>query len=48
MNKSNPIYIELVYALLAVVVAVAIRVNLPKSSLSAPELVQVPCDCAEI
>jgi hypothetical protein len=46
MSKSNPIYIELVYVLLAVVVALAIRVNLPKPS--APELVAVPCACMEI
>ena len=46
MSKSNPIYIELVYVLMAVVVAVAIRVNLPKPS--APELVAVPCACTEI
>jgi len=46
MSKSNPIYIELVYVLMAVVVAVAVRVNLPKPS--APELVAVPCACIEI
>jgi hypothetical protein len=46
MSKSNPIYLELVYVLMAVVVAVAVRVNLPKPS--APELVQVPCACVEI
>jgi hypothetical protein len=46
MSKSNPIYMELVYVLMAVVVAVAIRVNLPKPS--APEFVAVPCACTEI
>jgi hypothetical protein len=46
MSKSNPIYMELVYVLMAVVVAVAIRVNLPKPS--APEFVAVPCACIEI
>jgi len=46
MSKSNPIYIELVYVLMAVVVAAAIRVNLPKPD--APELVAVPCACMEI
>jgi hypothetical protein len=46
VSKSNLIYIELAYVLMAVVVAVAIRVNLPK--LSAPELVAVPCACMEI
>jgi hypothetical protein len=46
MGKSNAIYIELVYVLMAVVVAGAVRVNLPKPS--APELVAVPCACMEI
>ena len=46
MSKSNRIYIELVYVLMAAVMAVAIRVNLPKPS--APELVAVPCACTEI
>jgi hypothetical protein len=46
MSKSNPIYIELVYVLMAVVVAVAIRVHLPKPS--APELVAAPCACMDI
>ncbi len=45
---SNPIYVELVYVLMAVVVAVAIRVNLPSHSVSKPDLVAVPCDCMEI
>jgi hypothetical protein len=45
---SNPIYIELVYVFMAVAVAVAIRLNLPAYSVSAPELVAVPCACTEI
>jgi hypothetical protein len=45
-SKSNPIYMELIYVLMAVVVAVAIRFNSPKPS--APELVAVPCACMEI
>jgi hypothetical protein len=48
MSKSNPIYLELVYVLMAVVVAVAVRVNLPPSSISKPELVAAPCTCIEI
>jgi hypothetical protein len=48
MSKNNPIYIELVYVLTAVVVAVALRLNLPTYSISAPELVAVPCACMEI
>jgi hypothetical protein len=44
--KDNPIYIELVYVLMAVVVALAVGVDLPKPS--APDLVAVPCACTEI
>jgi L,D-transpeptidase-like protein len=35
LSKSNPIRIELVYVLMAVVVAVALRLNLPTYSASA-------------
>lgn len=48
LSKSNPIRIELVYVLMAVVVAVALRLNLPTYSVSAPDLVAMPCACMEI
>lgn len=48
MSKSNPICIELVYVLMAVVVAVAVRLNLPTYSVSAPDLIAAPCACMEI
>jgi hypothetical protein len=48
MSKSNPIHVELAYVLVAVVVAVAVRLNLPAYSGSTPELVAVPCDCVGI
>jgi hypothetical protein len=46
MSKSNSIWIELVYVIMAGVVAVALKVNLPKPS--APELVAAPCACMEV
>jgi hypothetical protein len=43
--KENKIWIELLYLLAGVALAVLLRVNVPKSH---PTMVAVPCDCVEI
>jgi hypothetical protein len=45
MTKENPIWIELLYLIAGIALAVAIHANMPKKSYSHPTMYIAPCEC---